>query len=111
LWLAFGFLGTSGVIAYSALSQAFPIYLSGRVTTALNLLVFVAAFAAQWAIGAIIDFWPGGAGEPLRAAGFNAAFGLLLLLELAGLLHYLLAPMYGKNFFTKLLHRTKAKVH
>lgn len=102
LWLAFGFLGTSGVIAYSALSQAFPIQLSGRVTTALNLLVFVAAFGAQWAIGAIIDLWPGAGDTAITAAGFNAAFGLLLLLQLAGFIHYLLAPRYGKNHLSKL---------
>lgn len=89
LWLAFGFFGTSGVIAYSALSQAFPIHLSGRVTTALNLLVFIAAFAGQWAIGAIIELWSTGPGHPPAKAGFNAGFGLLLLLEAAGLLHYL----------------------
>jgi predicted MFS family arabinose efflux permease len=96
LWLAFGFLGTSGVIAYSALSQAFPVHLSGRVTTALNLLVFVAAFAGQWAIGAIIDLWSTGSGQPPTAAGFNAGFGLLVLLELAGLIHYLLASRNGR---------------
>ncbi len=91
LWLAFGFLGTSGVIAYSALSQAFPLHLSGRVTTALNLLVFIAAFAGQWAIGAIIGLWSAGANQPLTAAGFNAGFGLLLVLEVAGLVQYLLS--------------------
>lgn len=90
LWLAFGFLGTSGVIAYSALSQTFPVHLSGRVTTALNLLVFIAAFACQWIIGAIIDFWSAAADQPLTAAGFNCGFGLLLVLEAAGLVHYLL---------------------
>ncbi len=90
LWLAFGFFGTSGVVAYSALSQAFPVHLSGRVTTALNLLVFVAAFAGQWAIGAIIGFWSTGVSQPLTAAGFNAGFGALLVLEAAGLLHYFL---------------------
>ncbi len=89
LWLAFSFLGTSGIIIYSSLSQAFPVHLSGRVTTALNLLVFVAAFAGQWAIGIIIDLWPTGAGQPLAAAGFNTGFGLLLVLQVAGLVHYL----------------------
>ncbi|RPJ69669.1 MAG: MFS transporter, partial [Desulfobacteraceae bacterium] len=48
LWLLFGFTGTTGVIAYAGLSQSFPVDLAGRVNTALNLVVFVAAFAAQW---------------------------------------------------------------
>jgi MFS family permease len=95
LWLAFGFLGTSGVIAYSALSQAFPVHLSGRVTTTLNLLVFVAAFAGQWAIGAIIGLFPTDTGQTLTASGFNAGFGLLVLLEFAGLVYYLLGAERG----------------
>ena len=97
LWLAFGFFGTSGVIAYSALSQTFPVHLSGRVTTALNLLVFVAAFCCQWAIGAIIGFWASEDGSVLNAAGFNAAFSLLLLLELAGLFYYFFSPGIHKK--------------
>lgn len=88
LWLAFGFFGTSGIIAYSALSQDFPAYLSGRVTTALNLLVFVAAFGGQWAIGGIIDFFSEGT-TALPPAGFKAGFLLLLLLEIAGGVQYL----------------------
>jgi hypothetical protein len=67
--------------------------LSGRVTTALNLLVFIAAFAGQWAIGGIIDFFSRGE-TILSAEGFNAGFILLLLLEFGGLLLYILA---GRN--------------
>ncbi|MDK9707460.1 MAG: MFS transporter [Desulforhopalus sp.] len=89
LWLAFGFLGTSGVVAYSALSQDFPVHLSGRVTTALNLLVFVAAFVAQWAVGAIIGLFTVDVGQALTVTGFNAGFGLLLLFEFAGLVNFL----------------------
>lgn len=88
LWLTFGFFGTSGIVAYSALSQSFPVHLSGRVTTAVNMLVFICAFIAQWAIGGIIDlFTPTGA--PLSPYGFTAGFGLMFFLELAALLYYL----------------------
>lgn len=97
LWLSFGFFGTSGVIAYSALSQSFPVHLSGRVTTALNLLVFVAAFCCQWAVGAVIGIWSKTDGNAFSAAGFNAAFILLLLLELAGLLFYVFSPKIRKS--------------
>jgi MFS family permease len=37
----FGFFGTSGILPYAVLSQSFPSHLSGRVNTALNLLVFM----------------------------------------------------------------------
>ncbi len=84
-WLAFGFLGTSGTVMYAALSQSFPPHLAGRVNTALNLLVFVAAFAAQWGMGQIIDLWPGTAqGIPVDA--FRAAFGVMLGLQVLALL-------------------------
>ena len=111
LWLAFGFLGTSGIIAYSALSQSFPTHLSGRVTTAVNLLVFIAAFASQWAIGAIIDLWPISNDGVIKAAGFNAGFGLLLLLEFAGLIHYIRSPLAETNILTKLLRFVGLKGH
>ena len=90
VWLAFGFFGTSSIIAYSALSQSFPVHLSGRVNTAVNLLVFITAFAAQWAIGGIIDFFTKNAAT-LAPQGFTAGFALLLLLEIAGFTYYVLA--------------------
>lgn len=89
VWLAFGFFGTSGIIAYSALSQSFPAYLSGRVTTAVNLLVFIAAFTGQWAIGVIIDLFSAGATDALPPAGFTCGFGLVLFLETCAVIHYL----------------------
>lgn len=88
VWLLFGFFGTSGIIAYAGLSQQFPEHLSGRVTTGINLLVFVAAFAGQWAIGAIIQLWEVvGADSQCHYAvsGYRAGFGTLLLLQLIGL--------------------------
>lgn len=76
-WVLFGFFGTAGTLNYAVLTQKFPPALAGRVNTALNLLVFVVAFAGQWGMGAIIDQWPaagGGYAEP----GYQLAFGLAL---------------------------------
>lgn len=80
LWVLFGFFGASGTLTYAILTQAFPPAQAGRVNTALNLLVFVAAFAGQWSMGAIINRWPlagGGYAEP----GYQLAFGLALALQ------------------------------
>ncbi len=84
IWIMFGFFGTSGIISYAGLSRQFPGRLSGRVTTGLNLLVFVSAFAAQWTIGAIINFFEGGAGslDHYGASGYRAGFGLMIVLQL-----------------------------
>lgn len=91
VWLAFGCLGTSGVTSYAALTQQFPRALAGRVNTGLNLIVFVAAFAAQWGIGAVIGLWPPMAGGGFAAAGYRTAFGLMIGLQVVGLLWYKLA--------------------
>jgi len=65
------------VLSYAVLSQSFPLALSGRVSTALNLLVFVAAFTGQWGMGAMINHWPL-AGGGYADIGYRWAFGLVL---------------------------------
>ena len=70
---------------YADLTQQFPGTLSGRVNTGLNLLVFVAAFAAQWGIGAVITLWPPGPAGGYAAAGYQAGFGMMLGLQLLAL--------------------------
>ncbi|MFO1152512.1 MAG: MFS transporter [Rhodospirillales bacterium] len=77
----FGFFGTSAIVAYSGLTQRFPPALAGRVNTALNLLVFVAAFAVQWGMGAVIGHWPSPAAGEYAPEGYRAAFGLMLGME------------------------------
>lgn len=97
LWIMFGIFGTTGILPYAVLSQSFPLHLSGRVNTALNLLVFVAAFAAQWGIGAIINLWPETAGGGYAPPGYQAAFAMMLLLQLVSLLWF--------GIITQILHR------
>jgi predicted MFS family arabinose efflux permease len=94
LWILFGIFGTTGIIPYAVLSQSFPLHLSGRVNTALNLLVFMAAFSAQWGIGAIINMWPGTAGGGYAAPGYQAAFAMMLLLQVLSVLWFILASLF-----------------
>lgn len=91
MWVLFGFFGTSGIIAYAALSQRFPVQLSGRVTTAVNLLVFIAAFMGQWAVGTIIGFWPVDAGGHYALAGYRTGFAGMLVLQTLTLLWFFMA--------------------
>jgi len=93
LWILFGIFGTTGIIPYAVLSQSFPLHLSGRVNTALNLLVFVAAFSAQWGIGAIINMWPGTVGGGYAPPGYQAAFAMMMFLQLATVLWFILASL------------------
>lgn len=91
LWMLFGFTGTTGVIPYPALAMSFPPQLAGRVSTGLNVLVFAAAFAAQWGIGAVIALFPATAGERYAPQGYHASFAILLVLQAACLAWYFLA--------------------
>jgi MFS family permease len=94
IWPIFGFFGTSGIIAYAGLSQLFPVHLSGRVTTAVNLLVFVAAFFSQWAIGAIIGLWPVAADGGFAAAGYRTAFFIMLAIQVLSLVWFFAADRF-----------------
>lgn len=91
IWLLFGFFGTASILPYAVLSQTFPLRLSGRVTTALNVLVFVSAFAAQWGIGVVINMWPETAAGGYAPEGYRAGFGMLLVLQLTAAIWYVVA--------------------
>ena len=91
LWILYGFLGTTGIISYAGLSQSFPVHLSGRVNTGVNLLVFITAFAAQWLIGGIIELWPVSAVGNYDPRGYQAGFALMSLLQLLCLIWYFIA--------------------
>lgn len=97
LWLGFGFFGTAGTIAYASLSQEFPVHLAGRVSTALNLLVFIASFVAQWAIGLIVGLWPQTAAGGLSPVGLRAGFLLMIVCQAIGLLWFILAGRIGQT--------------
>lgn len=80
LWPLLGLSFSLGNIAYSQLTAAFPVALSGRVNTALNMLVFAGAFGLQWGIGAAVDAFATGGGMA-RADAFRATFGVLLVAQ------------------------------
>lgn len=75
LWAAFGFFGASGMLSFAILVAHYPPGLAGRVASALNLLIFVAAFSVQTGFGAVIDRFRGDSPEATFAdTGFAAAF-------------------------------------
>ena len=85
-WVLFGFLGTYMIVYFPPLTQAFPLDLSGRVTTSMNFLMFSAVFLAQWGIGQMIDLWPRTAAGGYDPAGYTWAFGLCVVAQGAALL-------------------------
>ena len=88
LMTAFSFFATAGILPYAGLSQIFPKDLSGRVSTSLNLTVFLGAFAVQWGLGEIISLWPT-QGKGYAPESYGAAFGSLAVLQLSGLLWFI----------------------
>ncbi len=88
LWLSLGLVFSVGNLSYALLQANYGPELAGRVNTALNLMVFVGAFAIQWGFGAAVD--------ALRAAGhappaaYQISFGGLLALQFASWVWFLL---------------------
>ncbi len=87
-WLVFGLVSNMGVLTYPILSRHFPPSHAGRANTALNLLVFSGAFAAQWVVGAVIGLFPLTAEGGFAAVGYQAGFGLLLALQAVSLIWF-----------------------
>lgn len=81
LWVAYGTFSSCGTLAYALMGTGFPVALSGRANSTLNLLVFAGAFGLQWAMGLLIDL--------LEAGGYGAAsahrhaFAALFVLQAA----------------------------
>jgi MFS family permease len=84
LWMAYGVFSSFGTLAYSQMSAGFPVALSGRANSTLNLMVFVGAFSLQWGIGVLIEL--------LQACGNSVhiahrdAFAALFVLQAGALL-------------------------
>jgi len=93
LWILFGFFGAAGVLNYAILSQSFPGNLAGRVNTGLNVMVFMVAFGGQWGIGEIINLWPILPDGRYAPASYQAAFGLMLALQVFSVIWFILAGM------------------
>jgi predicted MFS family arabinose efflux permease len=87
-WFALGVAASTGAQVYSLLASHYPLALTGRVMTSINLIVFVAAFAVQWGYGELVDLLTGSMGV---ANAYRAAYGTLIGLQAIGLLALLSA--------------------
>ena len=97
VWALFGLFSNMNALAYAVLSQYFPASYSGRSNTGLNVLLFSAAFAAQYAIGAVIGLWPAAAAGGYAPESYQAAFGMALAIEVAAFLWFLWAGRGGEG--------------
>ena len=83
LWAGFGFFGATAFLAFTIYVEHYPAALAGRVLTAANLLLFVAAFALQWGIGALLETFPMTPAGGYAATGHTTALGVALALQAA----------------------------
>ena len=89
MWTVFGMTGQVAILAYPWLASYFGVALSGRSQTAMNLLIFLAAFGVQYGIGAIIDLFPTTASGGYDPQAYQIGFGALLAAQLLALIWYL----------------------
>jgi predicted MFS family arabinose efflux permease len=90
LSVLFTLVGTITGIEYAIVAQSLPRELTGRAATCLNLLIFVGAFLAQAGFGQVVGLWPASADGRYPAPAYQAAFGMLVALQLPGLAWYFL---------------------
>jgi sugar phosphate permease len=77
VWALYGLGSTVNVLGFAVLNQGFPPVLTGRVNTALNLMMFAGSFSAQWGIGLLVDAARAALGVD-TAGGLRFAFTLVL---------------------------------
>lgn len=80
LWCLLGIVSATGAQMYGVVAGLFPLHLSGRVTTSINLMAFVGAFVVQWGLGGLLDALRGGGMS--AADSLQVAFVLLLAAQL-----------------------------
>jgi MFS family permease len=83
--VGFSFFGTATTMNYGIVAQSVPSHLTGRVSTAFNLLVFLLAFVVQWGLGALINLKQPIQGHYPKEA-YQIALGMILLLQIPGVL-------------------------
>jgi predicted MFS family arabinose efflux permease len=88
LSVLFTLVGTITGIEYAIVAQTMPRELTGRAATCLNLLIFIGAFLVQAGFGQLIGLWEPSATSRYPATAYRVAFGVLVLLQLPGLLLY-----------------------
>lgn len=90
LSVLFTLVGTVTGIEYTIVAQSLPGALTGRAATCLNLLIFVGAFAVQAGFGLIVGCWRPDPLGHYPAAAYQVAFGALVVLQLPGLIWFVL---------------------
>ena len=90
LSVLFTLVGTISGIEFAIVSQSMPKELTGRAATCLNFVIFVGAFLVQAGFGQVVGLWQPDPANHYPVVAYQVAFGLLVLLQLPGLVAYFL---------------------
>lgn len=90
LAVLFTLVGTITGIEYTIVQQSLPRELAGPASSCLNMLIFIGAFLVQAGFGQLIGLWTPDAGGHYPAIAYRVGFGVLVLLQLPGLVLYAL---------------------
>jgi MFS family permease len=90
LAVLFTLVGTVSGLEYAIVAQNVPRALAGRAATCLNLSIFLGAFLVQAGFGLTVGLWRPDPGGHYPELAYRVAFGMLVLLQLPGLLSYFL---------------------
>ena len=80
--VVYGFTTISAALAYPLLTVLFPPEMTGRASTASNMLMFGCSFAFQWGIGAVLKLYPVSDGR-YSPEGYATALLALTALQVA----------------------------
>ena len=86
-WVILSITSLAATLAYAGLSQHFPTSYAARASTAINLICFLMAFIAQYAIGFIMQLVEPGKQSGYSIKAYQAGFGLFLGLLIICLLY------------------------
>lgn len=93
LLLAYAFGAVGPVLCYAILSRHFPVAVTGRLNTALNVSMFLWAFVVQIGTGMLLRLFPADNGR-YSAEGYGLAFMILGLVQFAA---WVLVATVGKE--------------
>lgn len=89
-WSLWSLLVSVGPVGYTLVSARFPSSETGRVSTAINVLMLAVVFAEQQGIGLILDLWPRTPAGGWDPRGYSVSLALSALFQASGLVWLLL---------------------
>jgi predicted MFS family arabinose efflux permease len=97
--IAIGILlfGAFAGLEFAIVAQSVPRSLTGRASTCLNILVFFGSFVMQAGFGAIVNAFPADVAKASSPVGYRVAFAMMLLLQLPGLVLWLVRKLRQLN--------------